>query len=432
MNTTDVELINKILMDGIQQILLVIHVKKNNELAYEFINQMALDRTNLTKDSVGQTLREVHTKEEFEFFRANHLKVIHTKKEFKYEDTFQSPQGDYYFSETRLTPLMDENEKVSHIVVLVHDITDKKRAEMELGFSKEELIESRDQFRIIAENSHDLISLISQEGYMNYVSPSSEELLGIRSNEFIGKPYTNFIHPEEKATLYNAFDYSVTHNKPIKEKYRMRNSDGNWLWFELHGSPVFNEHGEYHHFVVVSRDITTSYEYESKLKYFAYHDVLTDLPNRRSFMNSLTDVMLKQPCDKRVALLLLDIDQFKRINDENGHDIGDLVITEFARRLRNAVQSENGSVARLGGDEFAVVLPAIEGVNEAIQETDRILLAVREPWIINNRKLVVTVSIGLAVTRKNESVPNEILIKNADLALYEAKNAGKNCFKLHA
>lgn len=424
-------LLDKILMEGIKDILLVIEVASDGELSYAYVNRVANDRTNLSKDVVGKALREVHKQEEFEFFEANHLKVIQTRQALSYEDSFLSPQGTRFYSQSWLTPLFDENGDVQYIVVLVHDITSKKQAELALKSSKEKLVESQDQFRIIAENSHDLIALISDRGLINYISPSCEELLGIDSTAFIGKYYTSFLHPVEKQQLKAAFDLSVSLKKPLKEKYRMQSSDGNWLWFELHGSPVFNELGAYSHFVAVSRDITTRYEYESKLTYFAYYDVLADLPNRRLFLNNLAEALEhKQVHGGELALMLMDIDKFKQINDEYGHDTGDLVIKEFADRLKKEVTVQGSTVARLGGDEFAVILPKVKNMEAAESIATNILRVMRNEWKLLDHTLTVTVSIGLAMASA-EDLTNVTLLKKADVALYEAKASGRNRIQIN-
>ncbi|MBD7985345.1 diguanylate cyclase [Sporosarcina sp. Sa2YVA2] len=424
-------LLEKVLMDGIKEILLIIRVSDEGELYYEYINRVAINRTSLTAEAVGRKLGEVHTSEDFEFFKSNHMKVIYTKQEYSYEDSFISPCGGRYYSQSRLTPLFDENGIVQYIVVLVHDITSEKEAELALKSSNEMLLESRDQFRIIAENSHDLILLISVDGFINFISPSCEELLGIPSNEFEGQHYTVFVHPEEQQLLKDAFRHAVTYKQPLKGKYRMQNSIGMWIWFELHGSPVFNDQGVYSHFVAVSRDITTSHEYENKLKYFAYNDVLADLPNRRLFLNNLTTALSRNDSsEKQVVLLLLDIDDFKLINDRNGHHVGDLVIKEFANRLKQVVNCEEKTVSRLGGDEFAIILPSIGKVEEAELIAKDILRIMRESWMFENRTFHVTTSIGLAVASKKHET-NDSLMKKADMALYEAKESGRNSFRLY-
>ncbi|WP_246110985.1 diguanylate cyclase domain-containing protein [Sporosarcina luteola] len=424
----DAVFLNQVLMNGIQDILLVIRVEDGDDLFYEFINQVAMDRIGLTEESVGKRLQEVHHAEDYRFFRSNHLQVIRSKREFVYEDAFRSPRGNLYYSETRLTPLFDDNGDVVHIVVLVHDITDKKLAEDELENSRIELLESRDQFRIIAENSTDLIVLINAEGNVDYISPSTEDLLGIEDKDFIERPYSDFVHPDDVMVLHFTVDDSAGDNRHMKQEYRMKNSDGDWVWFELHGSAVFNEQGEFIHFVAVSRDISSRVLYEDKLKHIAYHDVLTDLPNRRSFYNQLTEALTGE--QGQVALFVLDIDHFKEINDGFGHDRGDQVIKEFASRLRDAVQ-DRGTVARLGGDEFAVILQNIKSLEEVVSVAEGILQSIREPWHFGGQVFSVTTSIGVAISPVDGEITNDAINKQADLALYKAKEAGRNCFRVN-
>ncbi|RHW37694.1 GGDEF domain-containing protein [Lysinibacillus yapensis] len=161
----------------------------------------------------------------------------------------------------------------------------------------------------------------------------------------------------------------------------------------------------------------------------AYHDALTDLPNRRLFKERLSQAIKEAESEHRMmAVMYLDMDKFKHINDTLGHDVGDELLMQFGKRVkRNLRQSD--ILARQGGDEFTILLPYIEHKQEAIQVAERILHSLQEPWQIGNHTFHTTSSIGLAFYSENGLTRNQ-LMKSADAALYEAKSNGRNNVKL--
>jgi len=167
---------------------------------------------------------------------------------------------------------------------------------------------------------------------------------------------------------------------------------------------------------------------ENHLRYLAHHDVLTGLPNRQLFVERLEQALdWARNNHQLVALLYLDLDGFKEINDTEGHDAGDLVLKTVARRLTRCLRGSD-TVARLGGDEFTVILPAIPERQIAARVADKILSTLSEPLTVNEKAVVVTTSIGISTFPSNaEDI--EVLIKHADIAMYEAKEIGKNCYK---
>ncbi|GKV55929.1 hypothetical protein NCCP2222_18760 [Sporosarcina sp. NCCP-2222] len=425
MTETDNQLLNRILFEGIKEMVMVIGVRDNEELYYEYINRAAMERTWLTAEAIGRPLREVESPEKFEFFRLNHLHVIHTKREFHYEDSYEMENGEMYYSSVRLVPMLNEEGQVTHIVIHAHDMTAMKKAERDLAKSQEKLHETEDQFRIIANHSRDLIVILDIYGKVEYISPSCTEALGFSEEEIMARPFPYFIHPEDRSGLVNAFTDSLRKQRHFKVKFRMRNKWNEWIWFEIYGSPVFNEQHRINRIVAIARDISVDKRSEEQLRYFAYHDMLSDLWNRRAFYEHLADALQREQYRREgLALLLLDIDRFKWINDQNGHDIGDQVIAEFSKRLKGAVRRMD-TVARFGGDEFAVLLPSVGSREDAYAVAESIQRAIAKPWVFTDRCLLVTTSIGLAVAEGN--MTDDELIKQADLALYEAKESGRNC-----
>lgn len=323
----------------------------------------------------------------------------------------------------KVVPLILENEVIG-LFGMFKDITEEKK-------NIEKLEENEKRFRIIAENAHDLITLVDKNGEITYVSPSYQSILGYPHKEYVGKHFIHNVHPDDLGRFMDIVRKSIQSGEPFKIEFRQKNANGEMLWCESIGKPVFNQKNKFQHLVVLTRDISLRKDYESKLKHFAYHDTLTGLPNRlllKERFEIAKEHFLKE--NNGLALIILDMDNFKPINDTYGHDIGDLVIKEFGRRIKECVR-DHDTVARLGGDEFVILLTGIQNEKNAIKIAERIINKMEQPWKINGEKLMVTTSIGIAMAPNSKNFTKSSLMKNADLALYQAKDSGKNAYKIY-
>ena len=173
------------------------------------------------------------------------------------------------------------------------------------------------------------------------------------------------------------------------------------------------------------REISDRKQAEKQIRQMAYHDSLTGLPNRKLFSDRLGIALTQaQRNKKEVGIAMLDLDNFKDVNDSLGHDVGDLLLKATAERLSAALR-KGDTVARMGGDEFALILPDLKGVQDAIQVAQKIVESFRKPFLIDTHQLVVTTSIGIAVY-PDDGIDEGVLVKNADIAMYQAKEAGRN------
>lgn len=340
-----------------------------------------------------------------------------------YNIIIKNKSGDYVNILYKIVPLLVEGVVIG-LYGILKDVTDLMK-------NIEKLEESESRFRIIAENANDLITLVNKDGKIIYVSPSYQNVLGYQSNEFLGKDFVHNIHPTDQDRIIEAAKKSIQSGEAFTIEFRQKNANEEMLWCESIGKPVFNHKNELQHLVILTRDITLRKEYESKLKYFAYHDALTELPNRLLFNKRFASAK-KQFLNKNngLAIVILDIDHFKVINDNYGHDIGDAVIKEFGARIQQSIRSHD-TVARLGGDEFVILLPNIQNIENAVEIAKRIRLKMQQPWKIKGQKLTVTTSMGIAMANFSQKITKSDLIKNADIALYEAKNNGRDNYKLY-
>ncbi len=211
-----------------------------------------------------------------------------------------------------------------------------------------------------------------------------------------------------------------------------------WSTMSMHGlvyecryTPVFNTQGDITGSVAVALDITERKRAEDRLNYLAYYDALTSLPNRALFNDRLQLAMAEADRDgKRVAVMFLDLDRFKDINDTLGHEAGDLLLREVADRLLHSVRKVD-TVARLGGDEFTLILPAIAGLSDVTVIVEKVVQRFTAPFGVAGRSLHVTPSIGITLY-PSDADKQEVLLKNADIAMYEAKNQGRNNYQFYS
>lgn len=267
-----------------------------------------------------------------------------------------------------------------------------------------------------------------------YVNPTFERITGYSREESIGRncrflqgtgedPSNEQALSEIRKALATGGETSV-----VLRNFR---KDGTPFWNDLYLSPIRNDEGEVTHFVGVQNDISDRKDVENQLAYNASHDVLTQLPNR-----ALLEDRLEQACrfaqrhDRTLALLFIDLDGFKLINDSLGHRTGDKLLIEVARRLEK-VSRTGDTVARVSGDEYVMLLPDLARNEDALMVVEQIMRKLSAPYIVNAENLHLTASIGIATTDGNISQPTE-LIQQADLAMYRAKQMGRNTYQWFA
>lgn len=198
----------------------------------------------------------------------------------------------------------------------------------------------------------------------------------------------------------------------------------------LNARQIEREVGKERIILLAIEDITERKKYEEKIQQMAFHDSLTGLPNRKLFSDRLGIVLAQAKRNKKkVGIVMLDLDNFKDVNDTLGHDVGDILLKAVAERLSGTLRKSD-TVARFGGDEFVLIFPDMEVIEEAIQVVQKIIDRFNKPFLIDTHQLVVTTSIGIAVY-PNDGMDEEILMKNADIAMYQAKQAGRARYQLY-
>src|SRR5437660_902707 len=254
--------------------------------------------------------------------------------------------------------------------------------------------------------------------------PRFRELLGYSPEERLTRFQIAF-HPEDTERMRRAMRRLFDDQVPIDDEFRLKCKAGNYRWFRGRGHAVWDDRGKPLRFAGSITDIHTYKENELRLLYLADHDVLTGLPNRRLFLDRLCQGIARaRDCGRSLAVLFIDLDRFKQINDILGHDAGNQVLCDAAKRIRGSVRDED-TVARLGGDEFTVLLEGVEADSRVSTVANRIRGELNRAFAIAEREVYVSASIGVALfPRDGESA--EELLKRSDVAMYQAKKHGRD------
>lgn len=286
----------------------------------------------------------------------------------------------------------------------------------------QELSDTQEMFTLITEKSQNIISSISADGVFTYISPTVKELLGFEPEEVIGKAVASFNHPDTNAQHIKHRNSLVIDQDTVRFTGQVRHKNGEYRWYETTAEYIRDQFGNIVQTIGVGRDITERKEAEEKVMHLAYHDSVTDLPNRRLFKSKVSQLLDGSSHDMH-CLMLLDLDGFKFINDTFGHDIGDQLLIEVAKRLSHEV-GDKGFVARWGGDEFTILLSHIEKNAEITSLNSRIKNSISEPILIAGHSLSINVSIGVSFSKEDGNTVDELL-KKADAAMYNDKNQTK-------
>lgn len=283
-------------------------------------------------------------------------------------------------------------------------------------------------FRQIVEETWEMLSIVDVQGKVQYASAGFERIVGFNPENV--QEFLNYIAPEYRMDARKLFHKAVHAGRSGKLELKVERIDQSSIWLEAMIMPIKPSEGPYTQVAVVCNDITTKKTYENKLLALAYHDPLTGLPNRRLFKEHLTQALSQaRRTGKPLALLYLDIDDFKYINDTMGHDVGDQFLVEFAKRIRGCLR-EIDTFARMGGDEFTILLPAFEAKENVEMIAKRIFRSLEKPWCIEHYEFTATVSMGI-ILYPDDGVDASSLLKQVDSALYQVKGTGRNRYQFY-
>lgn len=359
------------------------------------------------------------------FVRNAILQAIGQRKRFEIEYRIRHADGHIVWVCERGSPIYDAHGKVQAIEGYIQNISERLHAEQSLR-------EAETRFRSIFENSIEGIFQTTPSGQYLIVNPALARMYGYSSPEHLTSALNNiqqqlYVLPSRR----DDFMRLMTENGSVKnfesQVYRL---DGSIIWISESARMVHDDSGNLLYYEGSVEDISDRKSYEQKIEYQATHDSLTGLPNRYMLNDRLQQhINFADRYQTKLAVVFLDLDQFKLINDSLGHEAGDQLLITISNRLAGFVR-EADTVARLGGDEFIILLSNIQKLDDIVISMQRILTGVAETCSIKGVDFVVPCSAGVSIYPDNGRDPNT-LIKNADTALHKAKQTGRNRYQLY-
>ena len=314
------------------------------------------------------------------------------------------------------------------IQAIIRDITERKQQEHQVG-----------KLNRILEQTADIVIVTNLEGLIEYVNPAFEETTGFSAREVIGRTPNFLVSGKHKSEFYTNMWNTILAGKNYNNVMINRRKDGSLYYEEKTITPIKDSAGNITHFVSTAKDISDHIEIQERLQHMTHHDVLTDLPNRNLLLDRLQQALIHaRSHDRMVAIMFMDLDRFKNINDTLGHNIGDQLLLQLSERIRNSVR-DGDTIARFGGDEFVVMLTELDTNKKSSIAQTRIVAEKIRAILARPYRLVLqqdgeaektigyrcSSSIGVVMFIDHEYRPAD-LIKRADTVMYQAKESGRN------
>jgi len=321
-----------------------------------------------------------------------------------------------------MSPVRNQAGEVVGVSAIARDIRRRRR-------DREALQHSEEKYRRLVANLPDVVWVADETGRPVFVSSNCEQLSGF-THEEVSQPgfWMHRIHPEDQPHVADAHRALFENGRPIDIEYRFLRKDGHWAWLHSRAVHVYERNGTRYRDGLIS-DITERKRMEQKLAHQATHDLLTGLPNRSVFEDRFRQVLARaRRQNGMAALIYLDLDRFKRINDTLGHLAGDTLIQLAAERLAGCLR-ESETLARSGGDRFMLVLGDVHGPHDVVRVAERVLAALAPPFSVKGNEVFLGASIGIAIYPRDGAEPLA-LQRAADSALYASKRAGKGRIQL--
>lgn len=365
---------------------------------------------------------------------------------FQTEYRFLRGDGSIVWTRVSSAPMLD-GLRPSGRVKTVEDITDRKSAEFVLRAAEDALFQEKERAQVTLNSIGDAVLTTDLQGLVTYLNVVAERMTGWLHDEALGQPLTKVFRIVSGATRQpsvNPAQRAIDENRTVglaMDSLLLRR-DGSEIAIEDSSAPIHGRDGRVVGAVIVFHDVSESRAMALKMTYLAQHDFLTGLPNRALLTERLSQAIgLAQRYRKQVAVLFLDLDDFKNINDSLGHAIGDQLLQSVAQRLTECVRGTD-TVCRQGGDEFVILLAEIEHSQDAAQVAETVLAAFAAPHVIEGHELHVTSSIGISVYPDDDvdvdgAAPAahdamrsaDVAMQNADTAMYHAKSGGRNNYQ---
>jgi diguanylate cyclase (GGDEF)-like protein/PAS domain S-box-containing protein len=415
------QMISDIIFKHVKDLVFIMKVEHGKQFRYLFANENGLLHAGMSTRDMGKTMEEVLPSSLANRLQKQYLKAAKTGMEVVFQEEVRLENDQQVLGETLLTPIKEVNGDVQYIVAVTRDITENFK-------ERHRLIESEQRYRSLIDHNLDAVFSIDLKGKILDVNPAAQLLTGYTVKQLKSKKIFSLICETDLQSFNEVLSETKVGNAKESLDCRFMHRKGQYLTVHLKTIPILI-HSEITGMYVIIRDLTEQAESTELIKYMAFHDQLTGLRNRRALLDQLDDlVKRKQRTSYEFALLFLDIDRFKYLNDTLGHLVGDQILKQVAERLID-IQKEKCTVFRQGGDEFIIVLEDTDrqGAGEFAQ---KVLSRFNESFYFNSQEYYITPSIGISLF-PNDGKDSETLIKSADEALYSVKEKGKAHYQFY-
>lgn len=362
---------------------------------------------------IGKTVFDFFPHEIAEINRSTDLEVWE-KRELITKEVLVDFQGEEHHMLTGKTILHIPESNRDYLLGFGYDITDRVRAEIALK-------ESEEKFRKVIEQAVDSIFLIGQDGIILDANSAATHLLCYSGKEYIGKKTTKLFRDLEKQF------HRLQESKPQNFEDILITKEGSQIPVDINLQLI--SLGEQYVYLAMCRDVREKKRVEEQIQHMAYHDALTNLPNRW-FIQTQLKHFLDSEKETILGVILLDLDNFKLINDSLGHNAGDRVLQMVSERLQTVSNNSNTILARFGGDEFILLVPGLDSEEDIFSICNKINHVLEAPFYIKHQKLSLSASIGVSLYPRDGHDLNT-LIKHADLAMYRSKDQGRGCYNTY-
>lgn len=415
------KIIFDIIFQHVQDMVFVMKVEKGPRFRYLFVNESGMRKAKLSVETLGKTFQEALPDEFANSLQQKYEKLLKRKEIVLFDDQFYFEDGKKVYGETILTPIFNEKNLISYVVAVTRDVT-------EWSIEKNKIVESEQRYRSIIDNNLDAIFTISPEGKILEANPAAAELTGCTEKQMLHRSIYDVIHDHDLNNFKTLLEKTCSGYALESLDCKIIHTKGHLLIVHIKTVPIVI-HGMINGLYVIFKDLSEQSKNMEMIKFMAFHDQLTGLLNRRALHEHLNQhIFLPSKKPQEFALISIDLDRFKYLNDTLGHLAGDEILKRVAQRL-SQFQNEKCFIYRVGGDEFNILLLTADR-NTASAFVKKVFSVFSQSFYFNSQEYFISPSIGISLF-PNDGKDAEMLIKNADEALFSVKEKGKAHFQFY-